>query len=143
VNEPMGERVHVVGDLIGKAIRYPGDEFRIWGTGEQTRDFLYVSDCVEALLKLEEKTSNPPLTLNIGSGKATSIRELANQIIEISGKDIKPIYDPQRLTGPLSRTADTTKARATLGWQPKVSLDNGLRQTYPWIESVLKGKGNL
>lgn len=143
-NEPLGETGHVVGDLIRKAILYPKEEFRVWGSGEQTRDFLYVSDCVDALLRLEEKISNlnesqsnlyeSPLITNIGSGKATSIREVAKKIIEASGKNIEPIYDFQKLTGPISRTADITRARALLNWQPKVSLDDGLRRTYFWIQ---------
>lgn len=136
-NEPLGERAHVIGDFIRKAILYPKEEFRVWGGGEQTRDFLYVSDCVEAVLKLEGKASNPPLTLNIGSGKATSMREVAGKIIEISGKNVEPIYDFQKLVGPLSRTADISKAKAILNWQPETSLDTGLRRTCLWAESKL------
>ncbi len=136
-NEPLGESAHVVADLIRKAILYPEDQLMVWGSGEQTRDFLYVTDCAEALLKLEEKASNPPIVVNIGSGQATSIRTVVEKIARLSGKSLKPIYDPMKPVGPLSRTADITRAKALLKWQPKISLDEGLERTYLWAERVV------
>ena len=132
----------MITDLISKAILYPNKEFVVRGDGKQSRDFLYVSDCVDALLKLEEKVSNPPITVNIGSGKAVSISTIAEKAVELSGKDIKIAYDPAQPVGPLSRIGDITRARALLNWQPKVSLDEGLRHTYEWVERRLKG-GNV
>jgi len=144
-NEPLGERAHAVADLIQKAILYPEVEFRVFGNGKQTRDFLYISDCIDALLKLEEALFNMPgsnnlITLNIGSGKATSMREMVEKVIEISGKNIKPVYDITKPVGPISRTADITKAVNLLKWEPKVSLNEGLRRTYGWIEKRLREK---
>jgi len=139
-NQPLGEKAHVVTDLIRKAILYPQEEFIVWGDGEQSRDFLYVSDCVEALLRLESRASNPPVIVNIGSGKPVSIRTIAEKVIALSGKDIKIAYDPTKPVGPLSRTADITKAKAILNWQPKVSLDEGLRYTYSWTKRKLEGQ---
>ena len=138
--EPLDETAHAVPALIRKAIMYPREDFVVWGSGEQTRSFMYVSDCVEALLKLEEKASNPPLIVNIGSDKPTPIRVLAEKIVEISGKSIEIKYDPSKLVGPLSRTADITKARKLLGWRPKVSLEDGLRHTYAWAEKKLRSE---
>jgi len=139
-NEPLGERAHAVGDLIRKAILYPNEEFIVWGSGEQTRDFLYVSDCVDALLRLEKGASNPPITVNIGSGETVSIGTIAEKAVELSGKNIKIAYDSARSVGPISRTADIARARALLNWQPKVSLDDGLRRTYVWIQKRLGGQ---
>jgi len=136
--EPLDETAHAVPALIRKAIRYPREDFIVWGTGEQTRSFMYVSDCVEALIRLEEKASNPPIIVNVGSSEPTPIRVLAEKIIEISGKDIEVKYDPSKPVGPLSRTADITKARKILGWSPKVSLEEGLRKTYAWAEKRLQ-----
>jgi len=137
-NEPLDERAHAISDLIRKAINYPKEKFIVWGDGNQTRDYVYVSDCVEFLLKLEEKISQEsPLTVNIGSGKATSIKEIAEKIIEISGKNIKPIYDPKKLVGPLSRTANIAKAKTLLNCQPKVSIEEGLKRTYCWIQKII------
>jgi GDP-D-mannose 3',5'-epimerase len=138
-NEPLDERAHAISDLIRKAINYPKEKFIVWGDGKQTRDYIYVSDCVEFLLKLEEKISQEsPLTVNIGSGKATSIKEIAEKIIEISEKNIKPIYDPKKLVGPLSRTANISRAKTLLNWQPKVSLDDGLKNTYHWVQKNIE-----
>jgi nucleoside-diphosphate-sugar epimerase len=136
--EPLDITAHAVPALIRKTIMYPREDFVVWGSGEQTRSFMYVSDCVEALLRLEEKASNPPLTVNVGSDKPVSIRELAEKIIEISGKDIEAKYDPSKPIGPLSRTADVTRARRVLGWSLKISLEEGLRMTYAWAERRLK-----
>lgn len=140
-NSPLGESAHVIAALIHKAILYPKEEFRVWGNGEQTRDLLYVGDCVEALLRLEEKASNPPIIINIGSGEATSIKVIAEKIAQLSGKNPEVIYDPTKPVGPLSRTADVNKAKAMLGWQPKTSLNNGLERTYSWFEKRLSGIG--
>jgi GDP-D-mannose 3',5'-epimerase len=136
--EPLDETAHAVPALIRKAIWYPKEDFIVWGTGEQTRSFMYVSDCVEALLRLEERASNPPLIVNVGSDEPVSIGELAEMIVEISGKDIEIKYDPSKPVGPLSRTAEIKKAREALGWSPKVSLEDGLRETYAWAEKKLK-----
>jgi nucleoside-diphosphate-sugar epimerase len=140
-NEPLTERAHVLCDLIRKAILYPKEEFIVWGSGEQTRDFLYVSDCVEALLKLEDKASNPPIIVNSGSGQAMPIKVIAQKIARLSGKKPEALFDPTKPVGPVSRTADITRARALLNWQPKVSLDDGLRHTYAWVEKRLKREG--
>jgi len=138
VNEPQDERSHAITDLIKKAIFYPKRKFVVWGDGRQTRDYLYVTDCVEALIKMEEKISKiSPLILNIGSGKATSIREIAKKIIKISGKKIKPIYDKTKPVGPLSRTADISEAKKLLNWVPKVKIEEGLEKTYSWIQKNL------
>jgi len=136
--EPLDETAHAVPALIRKAIRYPEEDFVVWGSGEQTRSFMYVSDCVEALVRLEEEASSPPLIVNVGSDKPTPIRVLAEKIVEISGKSIEVKYDPSKPVGPLSRTADITKARRVLGWSPKVSLEEGLRKTYAWAEKKLR-----
>lgn len=137
-SEPLRERAHVVADLIQKAIIYPKVAFRVWGNGKQTRDFLHVSDCVDALARLEAKASCPPIIVNISSGKPVPVSKLAGKIAKVSGKDIKIEYDPSEPVGPLSRTADTTKARELLGWEPKITLEEGVRRTYAWAQKRRK-----
>jgi len=135
INEPLNERSHAISDLIKKAIFYPKKKFTIWGNGKQSRDYIYVTDCVEALIKMERVISKvSPLTLNIGSGKAISINEIAKKIIKISRKKIKPIYDLKKPVGPLSRKADIRKMKKILKWQPKIGLEEGLKITYQWIK---------
>ncbi len=137
-NESPDKNAHVVPALIRKAISYPDEDFIVWGDGTQSRDFLYVTDAVDALIRLEKKASNPPTTINIGSDQAVPISTIAEKIVEISGKDMAIKYDPSKPIGPLSRTADTSRTRDILGWQPQVDLDEGLRRTYLWAENRLK-----
>jgi len=153
-NEPIGERAHVIVDLSSKAILYPKEDFIVRGDGKQSRDFLYVSDCMDALLRLEQKISNlhesqsnlhesqsnlheSPLIINIGSGEAVSIGTIAEKVVKLSGKDIKIAYDSARSVGPISRTADITRAKTLLRWEPRISLDEGLSRIYAWVESRL------
>lgn len=140
-NGALGDSAHVIPMLIIKALSYPKQEFIVWGHGQQTRDFVYVGDCVEALLKLEEKASNPPIIVNVGSGEATPISKIANKVAQLSGKNPPVKYDVTRPVGPLSRTADITRVKAVLDWQPKTSLDEGLERTYSWVKKRLNNTG--
>ena len=122
---------HVIPSMIRKAILYPKEGFRIFGDGRQERAFLYVEDCVNGLLlNMEKVTDAEPI--NLGSHELTSINELAEKIIEISGKDIEIEYD---LTGPRGTNrycADTTRMEKVLGWKPTTTLEEGLKRTYKW-----------
>jgi nucleoside-diphosphate-sugar epimerase len=130
-----------VTSLIRKAILYPKEDFVVWGDGTQTRDFLYVGDCVAALTKLQEKISEESVVVNIGSGETVSITTLAKTIAEISGKQIQILCDPFRPSGPNSRTANIESARRLLKWEPQVSLRYGLHRTYLWVEKRMKKQG--
>ena len=141
VNEPTEPgRAHAIADLIRKVLTSADGILVVQGDGTQTRDFLYVSDCVAALLQLEQKASSPPTIVNIGSGRAVSIGTIAKRIVELSGRDISIEYDPVRPVGPISRTADIAQAEALLGWQPEISFDEGLRLTYSWMRAKLHPK---
>jgi GDP-D-mannose 3',5'-epimerase len=109
------------------------DEIEIWGNGEQTRSYCYVDDCVEALYNLMNSEYHSPL--NIGTNRLVSINELADIIIKISGKEIRKTYDFNKPIGVVGRNADITKAKGILNWEPKVSLEEGLKKTYSWIKS--------
>jgi nucleoside-diphosphate-sugar epimerase len=137
-NEELLARPHVVPALIRKAIRFPKEEFIVWGNGEQSRCLLYVSDAVDALIRLEQVASTPPVIVNIGSDEETSIGELANKILRLSGKSINIKFDETKPVGPLSRTAEITKTKQILNWRPKVSLDEGLMKTYLWAKKRLE-----
>jgi GDP-D-mannose 3', 5'-epimerase len=128
--EPM--RSQVIPSLIYKAIRYPKEPFVVWGTGRQYRDFVYVGDIVEALLLMVKKGMNKGV-IQVGSEKATTIREVTEGIVRISGKSIEPIFDESRPEGDRGRIADITRARNILGWEPRTSLSKGLGKTYDWI----------
>jgi GDP-D-mannose 3',5'-epimerase len=133
----------VVPALIRKAIRYPEEEFVVWGNGSQTRNLIYIQDCIDALLKMEEKASYPPLILNVGNEKTTTISELAETIVKVSGKKIEIRYDKSKPIGPLSRVPYTAKARQILGWSATSSLDDGIRKTFDWMKQQIIGTDRL
>jgi nucleoside-diphosphate-sugar epimerase len=118
------------------------DKIEIWGDGIQTRSFLFIDDCIEATIRLMRNTDFEG-PVNIGSEEMVSINELAKSIIEISGKKIElnHIYGPQGVRG---RNSHNDLIKEKLLWQPEVSLLQGLKATYPWIESqVAKNKSTL
>jgi len=120
--------------LIMKAIKHPNPPFEIWGDGKQTRSFLYIDDCIDGLIKLMESNFQEPI--NIGSDKAIAINNLAKIIIRISGKNIFPKHDYSKPQGVRGRCADITLARKVVGWEPKISLEEGLMRTYNWAKSL-------
>jgi nucleoside-diphosphate-sugar epimerase len=111
-------------------------EIEIWGSGEQTRSFLYVDECVEATLALMSSDFNGPV--NIGSEELVSINELAQKIIRISGKTLtlKHIPGPVGVNG---RNSDNTLFDHTVGRAYTMTLDQGLERTYHWINKQVNG----
>jgi len=106
-------------------------EIDIWGDGEQTRSFCYIDDCVEGIYRLMRSDFHDPI--NLGQDRMVSINELADMIADIAGYPVakKHIDGPQGVRG---RNSDNTKLREVLGWEPAISLEDGLRKTYAWIE---------
>jgi GDP-D-mannose 3',5'-epimerase len=104
----------------------------IWGDGEQTRSFLYIDDCIDAVRLLMESDFTEPI--NIGSEEMVSINELAKMTMLISGKELflKHINGP---TGVRGRNSNNDLIRKVLNWEPKVSLMEGIGKTYTWIKS--------
>ncbi len=132
-----GERSQVIPALIRKAIKYPEEEFIVWGSGNQGRAFIHVNDVVDALIRTLEKGWGSGW-IQIGPSECTSIKEIAEKIIKISGKNIQPFYDISKPEGDKARCADYSKALNILGWEPKTSLDEGLKSLYCWMEMQLK-----
>ena len=132
-----GERSQVIPALIRKAINFPEEEFNVWGSGKQGRAFIHVNDIVDALVLALEKGWGHGW-IQIGPSECTSIREIAEAVVKISGKDIVPFYDTTKTEGDKARSADWSKAKEVLGWAPKVSLEDGLRQQYEWIKKDIE-----
>jgi nucleoside-diphosphate-sugar epimerase len=109
----------------------------IWGDGEQTRSFCYIDDCTTGIYKLMHSDYRQPL--NLGQDRLVTINQLADIIAEIAGITIekKHIAGPQGVRG---RNSDNTRLRQVLDWEPQVSLEEGLAQTYRWIEAEVKTK---
>jgi len=139
--EDMGESSHVIPMLIRKAVTYPEEEFIVWGSGDATRAFTFVSDVTTGLiLAMEKGINNGPY--NIGGHERVSVRRLAEMVKKISGKEEMPIiFDASMPDGVRGRAADWTKAREELGWNPQISLEEGLRITYEWAEKKIKKHG--
>jgi len=109
------------------------DHIVVWGDGKQTRSFLYVDDCVEAFYKLLKSNYSDPL--NIGTDRDISIDGLAKLVMKIAGKkQLKIIHDVTKPQGVRGRNADLTLVKQVLGWQPKISLEEGMTRLYRWIE---------
>ncbi len=119
------------------AMAEPGGSIEVWGDGEQTRSFCYVDDCVEGIYRIMQ--SDYPEPLNLGTEEMVSINELARIIIELSGKEnvtLRHVDGPQGVRG---RNSDNSRLREVLGWEPRTTLHEGLRETYRWIEKQLQG----
>ena len=125
------------------AMAKDGDEIEVWGDGLQTRSFLHVTECVEAVLKL--MSSNYIEPLNIGSEEMVSINNLAKMAIDISNKNLKikniageefmQKYGFKCPVGVRGRNSDNTLYEEKIGWVVSKSLEEGMRITYPWIKS--------
>jgi GDP-D-mannose 3',5'-epimerase len=112
------------------------DEIEIWGDGQQTRSFMYIDDCLEGTLRLMRSDVREPL--NIGSNELVSINELVGIVESIAGVRLKRRH---RLNAPLGvrgRNSDNTLIRERLGWEPSISLRNGMARTYAWIAEEMK-----
>lgn len=108
------------------------DQIEVWGTGHQTRSFLYIDDCIDAVrLLMESDFTNP---INIGSEEMVTINQLAQIAIEESGKDIK-IKNIDGPVGVMGRNSNNDLIRKVLGWGPKFTLKQGMVKTYNWIKS--------
>ncbi|MEP7212229.1 MAG: NAD-dependent epimerase/dehydratase family protein [Acidobacteriota bacterium] len=107
----------------------------IWGDGEQTRSFCHIDDCLEGIYRLMRSDYHEPL--NLGQDRMVSINQLADMIAGVAGIEInkKHIDGPQGVRG---RNSDNTRLREVLGWEPQISLEDGLARTYRWIENEVK-----
>ena len=110
------------------------DFIDVWGPGNQTRSFLYIDECVEAVLKLMESDFIGPV--NIGSEEMISINDLAKMIIKISGKEIK-INNIEGPVGVMGRNSDNKLIKEKLNWEPSMKLEDGIKLTYNWINKLI------
>jgi GDP-D-mannose 3',5'-epimerase len=125
-----------------------GGEIEVWGNGMQTRSFLYIDECVEAVLRLMESDFKGPV--NIGSEEMVTINQLAGMSIAISGKDIKikniegdEFFQKYGFKCPLGvkgRNSDNKLYKEKIGWEPTQHLSIGLKKTYTWIKSQVDDK---
>ena len=110
-------------------------EIEIWGDGEQTRSFCYIDDCVDGIYRLMRSDYKEPL--NLGQDRLVTINELADMVAKVAGINLtkKHVEGPQGVRG---RNSDNTRLREVLRWEPGISLEEGLRRTYLWIDSQVR-----
>jgi GDP-D-mannose 3',5'-epimerase len=124
--------------VIDKEI-YGKDEILIWGDGHQTRSFMYIDDCIKGILDIMYSNIEEPI--NLGSSEMVSINQLVDIVEEIAGYKLKRKYDLDAPKGVRGRNSENTLIRKYLGWEPSISLHDGLTKTYKWIrEQMIKDK---
>jgi len=132
-----GGREKAPAALCRKVAEAPQDgSIEIWGDGQQTRSFLYIDDCLDATLALT-RSADFAGPVNIGSEEMVSINQLAQMVMRIAGKPlaIRHVAGPQGVRG---RSSDNALIHSKLGWQPAVSLEQGIARTYPWIAAQVE-----
>lgn len=123
------------------ALARDNEEIEVWGDGEQTRSYCYISDCVEGIFRLAQSDFHEPI--NLGQDRMVSVNELVKMVAVIAGKDIRKRHDLTKPQGVRGRNADITVMRRALGWEPRVTLEEGLTHTYKWIHEELRKSGRL
>jgi UDP-glucuronate decarboxylase len=135
-----GPRMHpedgrVVSNFIVQALT--GKPITLYGDGGQTRSFCYVDDLIEGLVRLMDSPRELTGPINIGNPVETSVRELAELVLRLTGSRSEIVFKPLPHDDPLQRCPDITKARRHLDWEPRVALTRGLQQTIAHFEAVL------
>jgi dTDP-glucose 4,6-dehydratase len=108
-----------------------GQDLTVFGEGSQTRSFTYITDLVDGIIRLMLSTVNDPV--NIGNPREMTIKEIAETIIRMTGSTSRIVYRPLPIDDPKVRQPDITRARTLLGWEPKVSLEEGLVKTLAYF----------
>ena len=135
-----GPRMHpndgrVVSNFIVQALR--GEDITIYGNGEQTRSFCYVDDLIEAMLRMMQTPADITGPVNIGNPVEVTMLELAERIISLTQSASKLCYKPLPQDDPKQRRPDISFAKSALDWQPKVSLEDGLKTTIAYFRRTL------
>tara|TARA_R110000824_G_scaffold7532_8_gene34160 strand:+ start:1234 stop:2184 length:951 start_codon:yes stop_codon:yes gene_type:complete len=125
------ERSHVFGATVTKVMTAK-DKVVMWGTGEEKRDLLHVSDLCDFVESAIQKQKTNYELFNVGLGEAVAVRDLVQKIIDASGKDLVIENDLSKPTIPTSLFLHWGKAVRELGWQPRISLDEGIEKTLNW-----------
>ncbi len=126
------ERSHVFGATIRKVLEAQDSKVVVWGQGQEVRDFLYEDDFVRFVELVIDRQDYTFDVFNVGLGRSVTIRELVDKVVSISGKDLEIVYDPSGPTIGTKISMNIDKAKEKFGWQPKVSLDEGIARTIAW-----------
>jgi UDP-glucuronate decarboxylase len=136
-----GPRMHpndgrVVSNFIVQALK--GEDITLYGDGEQTRSFCYVDDLIDAIVAYMDKDGDIPGPINLGNPTEFTIKQLAENVVELTGSTSKLVHRPLPSDDPKQRQPDIAKAQELLNWQPKAPLREGLKKTIAYFEGLLK-----
>ena len=139
-----GPRMHpndgrVVSNFIVQALR--GEDITLFGDGGQTRAFCFVDDLIEGFLRLMATGEEVTGPINLGNPQEIPVRALAERVIALTGSRSNIVYRPLPQDDPMQRCPDITRARAVLGWEPSIALDDGLARTIAYFERLLSERG--
>lgn len=123
------------------ALAEDGGDIEVWGDGLQTRSFMYIDDCVEGLVRLMASDHAEPL--NLGTDRLVTINELIDLVSNVAGKKLKKRHNLSKPQGVRGRNSDNTLLNRVLGWEPSITLEQGLSVTYKWIEAELQKAGRI
>lgn len=126
----------IVSNLVVQALN--GSPMTIYGDGAQTRSFCYVSDLVRGLFLLSRTPNNPGSPVNLGNPGEFTIRELAEEILALTGSKSSFVHEPLPVDDPKRRRPDITLAKSQLNWTPKIDLVSGLHPTIAWFRQIRK-----
>ncbi len=135
-----GPRMHpsdgrVVSNFIVQALK--GEDITIYGDGKQTRSFCYVDDLIEGMIRLMDSPDEITGPINVGNPGEFTMIELAEAVLRLTGSKSKLVRLPLPADDPKQRQPDITRARSTLGWEPKVQLEDGLKETIDYFRKLL------
>jgi UDP-glucuronate decarboxylase len=135
-----GPRMHpndgrVVSNFIVQALK--GQDITIYGEGKQTRSFCYVDDLIEAFVRLMATGDDVTGPINLGNPKEFTMIELAEAVLRLTGSKSKLVFRPLPSDDPKQRQPDISKAKQKLGWEPRVALEDGLKETIGYFRSIL------
>ena len=123
----------VVSNFIVQALR--GQDITIYGTGEQTRSFCYVSDLVRGMIAMMDGDVTGPV--NFGNPREMTIKEIAEMVLSLTGSSSKLVYQPLPQDDPCKRKPDISCAMNTLGWKPEIALEDGLQRTIDYFRNTI------
>jgi UDP-glucuronate decarboxylase len=135
-----GPRMHpedgrVVSNFIMQSLT--GQPITIYGDGQQTRSFCYVDDLIEGMIRLMNSPEEVTGPINIGNPGEFTIRELAEKVVEMVGADAELVFRDLPVNDPMQRKPDIAKARSILGWEPTISLEDGLEKTIAYFRGIV------
>ncbi|HXY70960.1 MAG TPA: SDR family NAD(P)-dependent oxidoreductase [Actinomycetota bacterium] len=130
---PRGVENHAVIAMIARAFLRQ-DPFEVWGTGEQIRNWTYVTDIAEGTIRAAERIEDGT-AVNLGTMERVRVLDAVKMVIDLAGYSPEIVTQPDRPTGPYNRVADNSLAKRLLDWEPEVMFDDGLRRTWEWYLS--------